>query len=90
MITPLDRHPVVKARDPTGRRHCQRKRVILNTFNLGGGSTVSRAGAVYRERLTEAETELRQAERRNSGFFRRTGSIALPLLEFEPADSSER
>ncbi len=77
---------MVKARDPQlAAAITNRMRDILNSFNLERRQSQSREQARFtRERLAQAEAELRQAESAQLRFLQRnreyTGS---PLLEFE-------
>lgn len=76
----------VKARDPRlAADIANRMRVILNTFNLERRQSQSREQARFtRERLTEAEAELRQAEAAQLRFLQANREYrGSPLLEFE-------
>ena len=76
----------VKARDPRlAADIANRMRVILNTFNLERRQSQSHEQARFtRERLTEAEAELRQAEAAQLRFLQANREYrGSPLLEFE-------
>jgi uncharacterized protein involved in exopolysaccharide biosynthesis len=77
---------LVKARDPNlAADVANRMRVILNDFNLERRQSQSREQARFtRERLTEAEAELRQAEAAQLRFLQANREYrGSPLLEFE-------
>lgn len=76
----------VSARDPQlAADIANRMRVILNDFNLERRQSQSREQARFtRERLAEAEGELRQAERAVLGFLQANRQYrGAPLLEFQ-------
>jgi uncharacterized protein involved in exopolysaccharide biosynthesis len=76
----------VKARDPRlAADIANRMRVILNTFNLERRQSQSHEQARFtKERLTEAEAELRQAEAAQLRFLQANREYrGSPLLEFE-------
>lgn len=77
---------MVEARDPQlAADIANRMRIILNDFNLERRQSQSREQARFtRERLTEAETELKQAEAAQLRFLQANREYrGSPLLEFE-------
>jgi uncharacterized protein involved in exopolysaccharide biosynthesis len=77
---------MVEARDPQlAADIANRMRIILNDFNLERRQSQSREQARFtRERLTEAETDLRQAEAAQLRFLQANREYrGSPLLEFE-------